>query len=121
MSEYTIIDAHGEGYKVNAREQFALDVLMGFSASEKYLPSHYLYDERGSELFSKITDTDDYYPTRCEFEIFEAHRSAISDLLRGERFNLIELGAGDGRKTRLLLDEFLKKKKTLTDIRASSI
>jgi dimethylhistidine N-methyltransferase len=60
-------------------------------------------------LFQKITDLPEYYLTRCEFEIFEYHKEAITEILREESFNLIELGPGDARKTRILLKHFLQE------------
>jgi len=49
----------------------------------------------------------EYYLVRSEYEILEAHKLAISDILQGEEFNLIELGAGNGYKTKILLDQFI--------------
>jgi len=90
-----------------ARERFALDVLMGLSQKNKKLPSKYFYDTRGSDLFSQITHLKEYYPTQCEFEILQKHKGSIAKLMRGKEFSVIELGAGDGRKTKVLIKEFL--------------
>ncbi len=49
----------------------------------------------------------EYYLTRCESEILQTYRSELASLFAGVRFNLVELGAGDGRKTKLLLEHFL--------------
>ena len=95
---------HGE-----TAHRLALEVLEGLSGSPKRLPSRFIYDARGTELFQKITDLKEYYPTACEFEIFRNHREKIASYLLGAPFNLIELGAGDGRKTTVLLECFLKK------------
>ena len=95
--------------KLTVSEAFARDVLIGLSATPKRVSSKYFYDEDGSKLFQKITELPEYYPTRCEFEIFETHRSDIADSLQGEKFNVVELGPGDARKTRILLDHFLKR------------
>lgn len=92
-------------------ETFALDVLLGFSSTPKFLPSKYFYDDKGSELFSKIMDAPAYYPTDCEFEIFREKPSELLDDLGDESFSIIELGAGDGRKTKLLIEYLLKKQK----------
>ena len=92
------------------KEQFALDVLKGFSENQKRLSSKYFYDAKGSELFSQIMDLEDYYPTECEIEIFEKNKNAFADIISGDKFNLIELGAGDGRKTRILIEAFLNNK-----------
>jgi len=93
-----------------AEEQFALDVLMGLSEERKRLPSKYFYDAEGSRLFQEITDQKDYYPTECEREIFESHKKEIAAHMIGKPFSLVELGAGDGRKTKVLLREFLEQK-----------
>jgi L-histidine Nalpha-methyltransferase len=86
-------------------EQFALDVLMGLTSSPKSLPSKYFYDDEGSRLFAKITDTKDYYPTQCEAEILKNHsQDFLSFIPNREPINFVELGAGDGRKTQIFLD-----------------
>lgn len=92
------------------REAFALDVLMGLSSEHKSLPSKYFYDDAGSALFSQIMDLPEYYPTSCERLILEARCWDIAEAVANEPFRLVELGAGDGRKTRLLLDSFLQAK-----------
>jgi L-histidine Nalpha-methyltransferase len=86
---------------------FGQDVRQGLSRTPKSLPCKYFYDEEGSRLFQQITDLPEYYLTRCEFEILRNHGSELAALLAGGRFNLVELGAGDGRKTRVLLKQFL--------------
>jgi dimethylhistidine N-methyltransferase len=91
-------------------EQFARDVMHGLSAVPKYLSSKYFYDKKGDALFQKIMGLDEYYLTRCEYEIFQSEKR---DLLgqfskNGKPFDLIEFGAGDGKKTKILLDHFLK-------------
>lgn len=91
-------------------QAFASDVLVGLSRMPKRLASRYFYDERGSRLFQKIMNLPEYYLTACEFDILNLHRDAFSSLMEGESFNLVELGAGDGRKTSILLDHFLKNR-----------
>lgn len=106
MSNYTIMNGIKSQNEDTLKEQFALDILTGFSSEPKFINSKYFYDDIGSDLFSKITETDDYYPTRCEFEILNKYKSQITEELGGEDIYLIELGAGDGRKTVVLLEEF---------------
>ena len=79
------------------------DVIEGLSKQQKELPSKYFYDERGSELFEQICDLPEYYPTDCEIEIMESYAEEISDVI-GSDTQLIELGSGSSRKTRILLD-----------------
>ncbi|MEO0815189.1 MAG: L-histidine N(alpha)-methyltransferase, partial [Myxococcota bacterium] len=86
--------------------QFGLDVLTGLSEKPKKLPSRYFYDDEGSRLFSAICDAGDYYPTRCETEILETYGEQILEQVGRDRpINIVDLGAGDGRKTLLLLDQ----------------
>jgi len=90
-------------------QQFARDVAAGFSASPKRVPCKYLYDDEGSRLFTEIMDLEEYYPTRCEAEIIEDHAEEIAGILDSQPFNVVELGAGDGRKTMILLRRFLDR------------
>ena len=78
------------------------DVHEGLTANPKTLPPKWFYDERGSELFERITRLDEYYPTRRERAIL-AERAPEIAAATGARI-LVELGAGSGEKTRLLLD-----------------
>jgi L-histidine N-alpha-methyltransferase len=93
-------------------QDFASEVLVGLSKTPKRLSSRYFYDERGSQLFQKIMDLPEYYLTACEFEILRSQKETFSEYIGREPFNLVELGAGDGRKTSILVEHFLKKKFT---------
>jgi dimethylhistidine N-methyltransferase len=86
---------------------FADEVAAGLSRTPKRLPCKYLYDEEGSRLFQEIMELQEYYPTRCETEILERHKRDISQAIGRGDFNLVELGAGDGAKTKILLRHFL--------------
>lgn len=88
---------------------FAADVLEGLSHRPRSIPSMYFYDEAGSRLFQQITELEEYYLTRCERSILEQFGSEIATLLAAEPFRLVELGAGDGSKTRILLSRFLDR------------
>ena len=85
---------------------FAKDVEKGLSAKPKYLDSKYFYDEKGDFLFQKIMDLDEYYLTDCELEILKNHCKHYRRFFQnGEsHFSLVELGAGDGYKTKVLLE-----------------
>lgn len=88
--------------------QFVADVLAGLSATPKYLSSKYFYDDEGSRLFQEIMKLPEYYLTGCEREIFETQTEAILQAFNDSRtFDLIELGAGDGTKTAVLVRHFL--------------
>jgi L-histidine N-alpha-methyltransferase len=78
------------------------DALAGLTATPKSLPPKWFYDERGSELFDKITLLDEYYPTRAEREILAAVAAEVATAT--EATTLVELGSGTADKTRLLLD-----------------
>lgn len=88
---------------------FADDVARGLEKSPKSLPCKYFYDDTGSMLFKEIMYLDEYYLTQCELEILTTHKQGIADLIGCTQFNLIELGAGDGMKTKVLLGHFLEK------------
>jgi len=94
----------------NPQEQFALDVLMGLSSKPKSLPPKYLYDAEGSRIFQEIMSLDEYYPTRCEKQILEKGATHIAEKVFGSPLNIIELGAGDGLKTKILLNELIQSK-----------
>ncbi|MEM7789487.1 MAG: L-histidine N(alpha)-methyltransferase [Bacteroidota bacterium] len=81
---------------------FAADVLDGLSGTPKSLPSKYFYDERGSELFDRITRLDAYYPTRTERQILLDHGDEMVDEI-GKDAALIEYGSGSSDKTQILL------------------
>lgn len=82
---------------------FLRDVLAGLGAAQKTIPSRWLYDVRGSELFEEITELPEYYPTRTERAIFKAHAPAMADAV-GPAAMVVEYGAGAAVKTRILLD-----------------
>jgi L-histidine Nalpha-methyltransferase len=81
----------------------AADVRIGLTKPFKELSPRYFYDERGSELFERITETPEYYPTRAERAILEQHADEIV-AAAGCPATLIELGSGSAAKTRVLLD-----------------
>jgi L-histidine Nalpha-methyltransferase len=90
--------------------ELAQHVAQGLRRAPKALSSMYFYDDAGSRLFQQIMDLPEYYPTRAEFAIFREHGAAIAAALSpagGGDFALVELGAGDGAKTKLLLRELL--------------
>ncbi|MGI9019822.1 MAG: L-histidine N(alpha)-methyltransferase [Solirubrobacterales bacterium] len=80
----------------------AEDVREGLSSPFKELPPKYFYDERGSQLFERITELEEYYPTRAERSILEARSEEIVDAAGAGV--LIEFGSGSAAKTRCLLD-----------------
>ncbi len=91
---------------------FAEDILEGLTDNPKHLSSKYFYDDEGSRLFQEIMKLPEYYLTRSEDEIFRHQTEDIFADFKADNsdFDLIELGAGDGTKTSLLVDYFLKQK-----------
>jgi len=79
------------------------EILRGLTAPQKRLSPKYFYDKRGSELFDQICALPEYYPTRTELKLMEAHLDEVASLV-GERAAVIEFGAGSNVKVRLLLD-----------------
>ncbi len=82
---------------------FRAEVLMGLQSFEKTLPCKYFYDQRGSQLFDRICDLPEYYPTRTEAGIMRDHVGEMAALF-GPDCLLIEYGSGSSTKTRILLD-----------------
>lgn len=87
---------------------FKKDVQAGFTSARKHIPSKYFYDEKGSELFNRITRHPDYYLTQCEVEILNANKKNLSNFFKQEAFNLVELGPGEGLKTQILIKQFMQ-------------
>ena len=81
---------------------FAADVADGLSSRPRWIPPKWLYDPLGCELFETITTLEEYYPTRTERAILEAHADDIAKLSGAA--TLIELGSGTSEKTLRLLD-----------------
>lgn len=97
-----------------ARRTFAEDVRAGLAAHPKVLHPKYFYDELGSRLFEAITALPEYYPTRAEAEILRGHAGEIAGAVSGGGpVRLVELGSGDGQKTRLLIESLIARQRSL--------
>ncbi len=101
--------AVGAGFRMDChlepsalRDALEADVRAGLSSTEKTLPPKWFYDARGSELFTAITELPEYYPTRRERAILQAHATEVAAFSSAD--TLVELGSGTSEKTRLLLD-----------------
>lgn len=103
-------------YDTEKLTDIASDTLRGFSASSKFHNSKYFYDDRGSKIFQDIMNMPEYYLTNCEEEIFRSQKEDIfqSFIPNNESFDVIELGAGDGMKTKILLEHFINKNADFT-------
>jgi L-histidine N-alpha-methyltransferase len=86
----------------SAGADIGTEVRDGLSRSPlKELPTKLFYDDYGSELFERITQLPEYYPTRCERSILNRRAPEIVAASGAEE--LIELGSGSASKTRALL------------------
>jgi L-histidine N-alpha-methyltransferase len=85
-------------------DAFRLDVLQGLARAQKTLPSRWLYDPRGCDLFEQITALPEYYPTRTETQILQEHAADISQFC-GADAHLLEYGAGAGIKTEIVVGQ----------------
>jgi L-histidine Nalpha-methyltransferase len=81
------------------------EVREGLTSMPRTLPSKYFYDQRGSELFEEITQLPEYYPTRAERALLVEHARKI--ISKVDPSALIELGAGNAEKTRILIEAML--------------
>lgn len=95
-----VVDVHLSEADLEAG--LAEDVARGFAAPQARLSPKWLYDDRGSELFDRITRLDAYYPTRREGEILEREAVTIAEVSGAD--TIVELGSGTSHKTELLLD-----------------
>lgn len=83
---------------------FEKDVFTGLNDYPKHLSSKFIYDKKGDKLFQDIMAMPEYYLTDCEYNILKHQSAQIAEKFNlSEGFDLIELGAGDGKKTKLLL------------------
>lgn len=92
-------------------DQFKEDVRKGLQSSPKAISSKYFYDETGDQLFIEIMKLPEYYLTRAEDDIFSNKTSELAQSFQAfeKEFDLIELGAGDGWKTKKLLSYLLQQ------------
>jgi L-histidine N-alpha-methyltransferase len=83
-------------------QDMADEVRRGLTDAPKHLPSKYFYDEHGSQLFERITELPEYYPTRTELGILRSMADSL--VAEGGYEELVEIGSGSATKTRILLD-----------------
>ncbi|PRP67450.1 L-histidine N(alpha)-methyltransferase [Nonlabens agnitus] len=92
--------------KETFQKEFEDHVKKGLTSSPKYLSSKYIYDDKGDRLFQQIMELPEYYLTGAEYNIIDSYKTDLRKLLTIDGgFDLIELGAGDGKKTKVLLKE----------------
>ena len=83
-------------------ESFRDSVLTGLKQGPKVLYAKHFYDEKGSILFDKITQLEEYYPTETEKGILRRRIRTIAQQI-AEKVQLVEFGSGSGDKVRILL------------------
>jgi dimethylhistidine N-methyltransferase len=82
---------------------FADEVINGLNQHPRRIPPKFFYDQRGSQIFDAICETEEYYVTRTEIDILTTHRDEITDLI-GSGCLLVEPGSGSSQKVRVLLE-----------------
>ncbi len=80
-----------------AQRSFAEDAIFGLSSVPKQLPSKYFYDAEGSQLFDRITELPEYYPTRTELALMRSHAAAMA---RASASTRARSGSGSTRAAR---------------------
>lgn len=81
---------------------FRAQVLAGLAQRQKAIPARWFYDEAGSRLFEAITELPEYYPTRSEVSVLEAHCQDLAAAI-GQGRAVVEFGSGSSMKTPLVL------------------
>ena len=84
-------------------QDHTVELLVGLGRTDKSISPKFFYDERGSELFTEITQQTEYYLTRVETSLLQQHAREIGQLI-GEESVLIEYGSGSSTKIRILLE-----------------
>ena len=105
-------------YRAEARKvifklamDFLKDLIKGLTSRPKYLYSKYFYDYNGDRIFQEIMKMPEYYLTDSEYEIFSTRAGDILKALSTDhrKFELVEFGAGDGFKTKMLIQRLLEE------------
>jgi dimethylhistidine N-methyltransferase len=106
MTRFTLSHAAG------GTTTFADDVRRGLTSMPKSIPPRHFYDALGSALFGAICNLPEYYVTRAEESVLQTHASDIVQTFGGP-LRLVELGSGESRKTRLLIEAALARQRAL--------
>lgn len=103
--KYTV-DSKLQYFKPNSakiEKSFADEISFSLTQNSKFINPKFFYDKKGSELFEKICDLSEYYPTRTEINILKNLKEDLTQFV-DDSFRLVELGSGSSVKTRLILD-----------------
>ncbi|TPX36358.1 hypothetical protein SmJEL517_g01524 [Synchytrium microbalum] len=97
-----------KSYKPHAETAHALNI----AADEKIrtIPTMVLYDDKGLDIYDKITYVEDYYLTNAEIDIFQNHAAELVGRIPDNAV-LIELGVGSMRKTKYIFAELVRQNK----------
>ncbi|RMZ53543.1 hypothetical protein APUTEX25_003365, partial [Auxenochlorella protothecoides] len=82
------------------------DLVAGLTSSPPTLPCRFLYDAKGSQLYSQITDLPEYTPYRAELGLLKEHGTKLATLIPPHAL-VVELGCGDATKTSHLIHSLL--------------
>jgi L-histidine Nalpha-methyltransferase len=81
------------------------DVIAGLLENPKRISSKWFYDEKGDKLFQDIMELPEYYLTRAEYSVLKNNANNIFSYFSFDKpIQIVELGAGDGKKTRVLFN-----------------
>ena len=83
--------------------EFGREVQAGLASRPRRISPKYFYDAAGSQLFDRICELPEYYPTRTELRILGECATEIAGQI-GPGAEIVEFGAGSLTKVRLLLD-----------------
>ena len=100
------VDSKLQYFKPNStklEKSFADEISFSLNQHSKFISPKFFYDKKGSELFEKICELPEYYPTKTEIDILKKLKGELPLYLDGS-FRLVELGSGSSVKTRLILD-----------------
>lgn len=101
-----VVDSKLQYFKPNSakiEKSFADEVSFSLTQNSKFINPKFFYDKKGSDLFEKICDLSEYYPTRTEINILKNLKENFAKYV-DDSFRLVELGSGSSVKTRLILD-----------------
>lgn len=101
-----VVDSKLQYFKPNSakiEKSFADEVSFSLTQNSKFINPKFFYDKKGSDLFEKICDLSEYYPTRTEINILQNLKENFAKYV-DDSFRLVELGSGSSVKTRLILD-----------------
>ncbi len=82
---------------------FLGEALEGLGANPKRISPKWFYDERGSKIFNKITELEEYYPTRTEKSLFLNNAEEITAAI-GAGAAIFEYGSGSSEKVEWLVN-----------------